>query len=160
MSTDGPGARPDRAADLDGSPPTYDVMRPLWLVAALAIAAGAVLLVLVLAGFLEARDRQFALLAGVALAVIGGYVLALGVARRDGRPDRGAWAIAIVQLVGALVATLLVTDLWMIGLSLLFVVPLQIAIADRPRRIPLAIILALLGVASMVALDLLDPPGR
>ena len=66
----------------------------------------------------------------------------------------------MAQLVGALAATLLVADLWIIGLSLLLVVPLQIAIADRPRRIPLAIILALLGVAGMVALDLLDPPGR
>ncbi len=117
-------------------------MRPLWWVAALAIAADGSFLALELVAYLNTREDRLALLAGVTVAVLVAHLLAFAVARREGRPDRGAWAIAMAQLAGALTATLLVADLWILELFLLGIVPLQVAVVDRPRRIPLAIILA------------------
>jgi signal transduction histidine kinase len=135
-------------------------MRPLWLVGALAIAVAAAFVLLALIGFLQAGQAQYLALSGIAFAVLVSHVAALGVARRQGRPDRGTWLIAAGQVLGALVAALVVADVWLVGLFLLVIVPLEVAVADRPQRIPLVTILALLGAASMVGLDLLDPPGR
>ena len=156
-SLPGPGSEP--GAD-PATRPVGDQMRPLWLVGSLAIAAAAVFVLLALIGWLQAGQAQYLALGGIAFAVLVSHVAALGLARRQGRPDRATWLIAAGQVLGALVAALVVADVWLVGLFLLVIVPLEVAVADRPQRIPLVTILALLGAASMVGLDLLDPPGR
>lgn len=161
MTEGGPGVDRDRGpAREPGTPFAHELMRAFRWVAALAIAADTAFLGLVLAAVLRSDDQRFVVLAGVAAAVLAVHVLAFVVARRQGRPDRGTWALAAGQLIGALCATLLVSDLWVLDLFLLGIIPLQVAVADSPRRIPLAIILALLGVAGMVALDLIAPVDR
>jgi signal transduction histidine kinase/HAMP domain-containing protein len=129
-------------------------------VAGLAVIVDCLLVALTAIAYAGDGGLRLAQLGGVTVAVLGAHLIATLVTRRRRRPDRGTWAIAGAQLVGALVATLLVADLWILELFLLGIIPLQIAVADRPRRIPLAIIVALLGVAGMVAVDLFDPPGR
>ncbi len=159
MSEGGPGPGPDRDPAPTGGPPSDEPMGPFRWVAALAIAVDCVLVALIAIGGTDDGGQRLALLLGVALLTLGAHVLAVLTHRRH-RPDRGVWWIAAAQLVGALLATLLVADLWLLELFLLGIIPLQVAVADRPRRIPLAIIVALLGVAGMVAVDLVDPPGR
>lgn len=135
-------------------------MQPFWLVAALAIAVAALFVALALIGSLGADGPAYLALGGIASAVLASHFAALGLGRRQRRSDRATWVIAAGQVVGGLAAALVVADFWLVGLFLLVIVPLEIAIADRPRRIPLATIVALLGAASMVGVDLLAPPGR
>ena len=96
MSDGGLGAGPDREPAVGNGPPsTTDSMRPLWWVAALAIAADAAFLAhWSWPPYLEAREGTVLLLAGVTVAVLVAQLLAFAVARRQGRPDRGTWAIA------------------------------------------------------------------
>lgn len=143
-----------------GGPPPREPMGPFWWVAALAIAVDCALVASIVLGRASVDLERVALLPGVALLMLGAHLVVVMATHRRRRADQGTWAIAGVQLAGALLATLLVADLWLLELFLLGIVPLQIAVADRPRRIPLAIIVALLGVAGMVAVDLVDPPGR
>ena len=115
-------------------PVGHDGMRAFHWVAALTIAADTAFLGLVFAAILRSDDSRLVLLAGVIAAVLGAHLVAVAVARRQGRPDRGTWALAAVQLVGALCATLLVSDMWVLDLFLLGIIPLQVAVADGVVR--------------------------
>jgi len=140
--------------------PAADPVRPFWMVAALAVASVAFFVALALFGYLLTQDGAFVALAGIATAVLASHGAAILLARRRGQTDRATWIIAAGQVVGGLGAALVVADFWLVGLFFLAIVPLEIAIADRPQRIPLATILALLGAAGMVGVDLLAPTGR
>ena len=140
--------------------PAADPVRPFWMVAALAVASVAFFVALALFGYLLTQEGAFVALAGIATAVLASHGAAILLARRRGQTDRATWIIAAGQVVGGLGAALVVADFWLVGLFFLAIVPLEIAIADRPQRIPLATILALLGAAGMVGVDLLAPTGR
>jgi signal transduction histidine kinase/HAMP domain-containing protein len=132
--------------------------RPAGVVGGLAIAAATAGAALALVGYTAEGDARY--LAGIAimLAVVVVAIVALVMAPRRGW--RVAWIIAAAQLAGGVAITFMVADIWLLGLFLIAIVPLEVAVADRPQRIPLAIIGALLGAASMVAVELLDPAGR
>ncbi len=151
-----PGAIP---AAGDGVPPR-DPMGPFVVVGSLAVAVATVWMGLALVGSLQTGQSQYAALAAITAAILATHLAALLLARRQDRGGPGIWLIAVSQLVGAVAVSFVVADLWLFGLFLLAIVPLEIATADRPQRIPLATILALLGAASLVGVELLDPPGR
>ncbi len=151
-----PGAIP---AAGDGVPPR-DPMGPFVVVGSLAVAVATVWMGLALVGSLETGQSQYAALAAITATILATNLAALLLARRQDRAGPAIWLIAVSQLVGAVAVSFVVADVWLLGLFLLAIVPLEIATADRPQRIPLATILALLGAASLVGVELLDPPGR
>lgn len=135
-------------------------MRPFLLVAFLAIAASVARLALALLAAFQRADDAWLKVAGIALAMTLLHLAAIALARREGRIERAAWIIAAGQLVGGIAIAAVVADTWLLGLPLLAIIPLEIALAVGTQRTPIATILALLGVASMVGIELLDPNGR
>jgi signal transduction histidine kinase len=132
--------------------------RPTIVVGALAIAAATACAALALIGFGVEGDARYIALVAIMLAVVAVAAVALVMAPRRGW--RAAWIIAVAQIAGGLAITFVVAEIWLLGLFLIAIVPLEVAVADRPQRIPMAIIVSLLGAASMVGVELMDPAGR
>ncbi len=134
--------------------------QPFWavtLVSTFFTVAG--LVAVLLAYFLTDQWQYlaFTILLGLTLAAHG---LSMGLARYRRRTRYGPWVIAATQILLAAFGPLLVHDFWVFGFLLLAVVPLQVALTDQPRLVPLFVFLALLGAVAMVAADLQNWPDR
>ena len=143
-----------------GNRPVRGPMQPISPVGGLAVAAAAGGVLLAITGYLQARDAHYLALVAITLALVAIAVAALVLARRRDRAGGAVWLIAAGQLVGGVLLTFVVAEVWLVGLFFIAIVPLEVAIADRPRRIPTATIAALLGAATMVGVELVDPAGR
>jgi hypothetical protein len=108
----------------------------------------------------QTRQWQYLALGGVAAMIVTVHGVAWWLARTRSRFDLGIWLVATAQILSSVLAPLFMADYWIIGLFLLAVVPIEVGIADQPRRMPVFAVITLLGAAGMVATDLLDLPGR
>jgi signal transduction histidine kinase len=99
---------------------------------------------------------QYLALSGLAILIVLAHGIAWWLAGSRGRFELGIWLVAAAQIVAAMLAPLFMSDFWVIGLFLLAVVPIEVGVADRPRRMPAFVVLGLLGAAAMVGIDLLD----
>jgi len=108
------------------------------------------------AGTPYATGWQYLALSGLTTLIVLAHGIAWWLARSRGRFELGIWLVAAAQIVASVLAPLFMSDFWVIGLFLLAVVPIEVGVADRPRRMPAFAVLALLGAAAMVGIDLLD----
>ncbi|CAM2064821.1 Histidine kinase [Sulfidibacter corallicola] len=146
-------ARPDRIL---GAGPRH----PFYPVAALATIATATSLALMIVGLLRTGDRQYAwLLAGTGL-MAAGHTLSWLLALRHRKHRVAIWWLAGSQVIHAVTAPLFMADYLHIAPFLLLMVPLEVCIADRLRRIPSALGLMLAGAIVMIAVDLVAMPNR
>jgi signal transduction histidine kinase len=103
---------------------------------------------------------QYLALSGLATLIVLAHGVAWWLASSRGRFELGIWLVAAAQIMASVLAPLFMSDFWIIGLFLLAVVPIEVGVADRPRRMPGFVALALLGAAAMVGIDLLDLSSR
>lgn len=99
-------------------------------------------------------------LSGLMLVALGVQTFAWWIAAARKRQTLAIWLIAYAQILAMVIAPLFVAEHWRIGILLLALVPIEIGIVDEIRRIPLFIVLSLLGAAGMVSLDILDLSNR
>jgi len=110
--------------------------------------------------YAQTRQWQYLALSGLAAMVVLAHGVGWWLARWRRRFQLAIWLIAAVQIIGSVLAPLFLADYWIIGLFLLAVVPIEIGIADQPRRMPMSAVVTLLGASAMVATDLLHIPSR
>ncbi|HEX9326948.1 MAG TPA: hypothetical protein VF915_10550, partial [Reyranella sp.] len=134
--------------------------QPFWLVTLIS----GTLTSLTLAGLLAIYGRtsqwQYLALGAITAAILLAHAAAWALARDWGRANRGIWLIAAAQVLSAVLAPLFMADYWMIGPFLLAIVPLEVGVGDRLRRMPVFVMLGLLGAAGMLAVDLLAQTPR
>ncbi len=106
------------------------------------------------------RQSAYLGLNGLVAAIGLAHGAAWWLARARNRFDQGIWLIAAAQIFSAMLAPLFMAEYWVIGIFLLAVVPIEVGVADRLRRMPLFAVFSLLGAAGMVATDLINLPGR
>jgi hypothetical protein len=133
---------------------------PFWPVTLLSGGAATLACAALLVAYLRLGRWQYLALGGLALLVALAHGVAWWLARARGQGGRALWLIAAAQILGAVLAPLVVADLWSLGLLLLAVVPLEVGAVDHPRRMPLSAVFALLGAAAMIAVDLASLPAR
>jgi signal transduction histidine kinase len=119
-----------------------------------------VILLSLLLLYAQTRQWQYLALSGLAAVVLLAHGVGWWLARWRRRFQLAIWLIAAVQIVSSVLAPLFLADYWIIGLFLLAVVPIEIGIADQPRRMPMSAVITLLGASAMVATDLLYIPSR
>lgn len=129
---------------------------PFWPVILVSGGLAALALAAFLVAFARSSHPQFLALAGLVALVLFAHALGAFFGRR-GRFSLGIWLAASVQMLAAVVAALLASDYWIIGLLLFAVIPIEVGIADKLGRMPLAIVFSLLGAAAMLAIDLTAP---
>jgi signal transduction histidine kinase/DNA-binding response OmpR family regulator/HAMP domain-containing protein len=138
----------------------FRAQQPFWL--GTFISGGSCLSTLTVLLVAYARTAQWQYLA--LSVIVGMIVLAHGIAWRlalkQERYDWGIRIIAAAHILSGILAPLFMADYLTIGLFLLAIVPFEVGLADRLQRIPLFAVLALLGAAGMVAVDLLNRPER
>lgn len=133
---------------------------PFWPVTLVSgvLAAGTFVMLLVI--YRYSSQWQYLALAGLVGMILLAHLLAWWLVHSHARVAHGIWIIAGAQILSAVLAPLFMADYNIIGLFLLATVPFAVGIADQLRRIPLFIVLMLLGAAGMIATDMLDQPGR
>jgi PAS domain S-box-containing protein len=134
--------------------------QPFWSVTLVSGALALLTLASLLAMQADTRQWQYLALSGLVGMILLAHGVAWFIAHTRGRFDVGIWLIAAAQIASAVLAPLFMADYWIIGLFLLAVVPMEVGIVDRLQRISLFIVFSLLGAAVMIAIDLLDVPGR
>jgi signal transduction histidine kinase len=117
------------------------------------------LVAVLLAYAFTGRWQYLALTILLSLTLVA-HSLSMGLARYYGQTRYGPWLIAATQILLAALGPLFVHDFWVFGFLLLAVVPLQVALTDQPRLVPLFVFLALLGAVAMIAADLQNWPDR
>jgi signal transduction histidine kinase/ActR/RegA family two-component response regulator len=134
--------------------------QPFWPVTVMSSLGAALALVCVLVLYSQSGHSQYVALSGIAVMLILVHGAAWWLAYSRNRPDIGIWLIAAAHIISAVVSPLFMTDYWLFALLLLPVIPLQIAIVDQLRRVPLFVVLSILAAAATVAVDLLVLPNR
>jgi signal transduction histidine kinase len=132
---------------------------PFWPVAAVSGALAALALLALLIAFALTRQLQTLAMAGLSGLVLAMHGVSLSLALR-GRFAHATWLIAAFQVLATVLTALLADDYWMIGLLLLAIVPVEVGVADKLGRMPVAIVFSLLGAAMMLGLDLASPGAR
>jgi signal transduction histidine kinase len=133
---------------------------PFWPVALITGAAAFTAAVVLLFLYSSYELEQYLALAGLAGAIFLAHGVAWWLAYSKEDYQRGIWLIAWVEVVCTVLVPLFLADYWLIGFIQLASVPLAVGIADQPRSIPRAAVLALLGAAGMLAVDLLTVSPR
>lgn len=138
--------------------PSPRFQQPFW--PATGISGVFVLLVTIVLATQHTPGRAWLALIGVLglLALAHGLAWWQAYARQQFRI--GLWLIVGAQLLGAAALPVFAADAWVIGVTLLTVVPLEAGVVDQVRRMPLFALLALLGAAAVIGIDLLALPGR
>lgn len=90
------------------------------------------------------------------LAHVGGWLSI----RFDKPKRRAIWIIAIMHVLTIGFAPLIFSDIWLIALIWLALVPFEIVLVDDLKRIPSALFLALLGAAITLLIDISSPFDR
>lgn len=129
----------------------------------MSLVSGVAILValgLFLSGYSYTGHWHYLALSGLALGTLGIQALAWWIAAARKRLTLAIWLIAYIQILAIVISSLFIAEHWRIGILLLALVPIEIGIVDEIRRIPLFIVLSLLGAAGMVSLDLLDLSSR
>jgi signal transduction histidine kinase len=136
------------------------IQHPFWPVTTVSGLLGVLALLFLLGLFALNRDRSSLALAGLAGLVVAAHILGRRLAGERERFDLGIWVIAAAQILSAALAPLFLSEFWLLGALLLALVPVEVGVADQVKRMPLFVVFSLLGAAAMVAIDLLDLPGR
>jgi signal transduction histidine kinase/HAMP domain-containing protein len=134
--------------------------RPFWPVSLVTGILALITLVILLVVYGQTHEWQYLALSGLGSTILLAHGLAWRLARASGRCDLAIWLIAASQILVSVLAPLFMADFWIIGLFLLVGVPIELGVADQPRRMPIFAIVTSLAAAGMVATDLLDVPGR
>jgi signal transduction histidine kinase len=139
---------------------SHRFQRPFWPVSLVTGVLAFITLVILLVVYGQTDKWQYLALSGLGSIILLAHGLAWGLARAWGRFDLAIWLIAASQIVVSVLAPLFMADFWIIGLFLLLLVPIELGVADQPRRLPVFAIVTSLAAAAMVGMDLLDVPGR
>jgi signal transduction histidine kinase len=139
---------------------SYRFRRPFWPVTLVSGAMALLLFLSLLLLYTQTRQWQYLALSGLGAVVVLAHGVGWWLARWRRRFQLAVWLIAAVQIAGSVLAPLFLADYWIVGLFLLAVVPIEIGIADQPRRMPMSAVITLLGASAMVATDLLYAPSR
>jgi signal transduction histidine kinase len=134
--------------------------RPFWPVTLVSGVLALLTLIVLLVVYSQTGQWQYLALGGVVTMIVLVHGVAWGLARYRGHFELGIWLIVAVQILSAVLSPLFMADFSFLGLFLLAVIPIETAIADQPRRMPVFAVYTLLGAAAMVATDLLGFPGR
>jgi hypothetical protein len=133
---------------------------PFWPVTLLSGSLAILTLGLLLVAHWSTRHWQYLGLAVLVGGILLVHVVAWWLALTRRRYMLGLWLVAMGQIVSAVAAPLIMADYWVFGIFLLAAVPLELAVVDNLRRIPQFAALTLLGASAMLAVDLLELPGR
>jgi signal transduction histidine kinase len=142
------------------TPFSHRFQRPFWPVSLVTGVLAFITLVILLVVYGQTDKWQYLVLSGLGSIILLAHGLAWGLAHAWGRFDLAIWIIAASQIVVSVLAPLFMADFWIIGLFLLLLVPIELGVADQPRRLPAFAIVTSLAAAGMVGVDLLDVPGR
>ena len=136
------------------------IRHPFWPVTLITGAAAFIAVVALLILYGRFGPGQYLALAGLAGIIFLAHCLAWWLAHARENHRLGIWLIASVEIACTVLVPLFLADYWIIGFIQLASVPLAVGIADQPRSIPRAAVLALLGAAGMLAVDLLTTGAR
>ena len=134
--------------------------QPYWVVIAFSTLASLVAFAGLLLAYLSSQQWQYLVLTGLGAAVVAVHGVAYWIARFRQRYSQGIWLVAGIKIVATILIPLFVSDFWYLAIFLLAVIPVEVGVADRLRRIPVFLVLDLLGASAMVASDLLAPGDR
>jgi len=134
--------------------------QPFWLGTFISGAACISTLAVLLLAYLRTAQWQYLALSAVVGMIVVAHGVAWWLAVKHERYDWGIRLIAAAHIFSGILAPLFMADYLMIGLFLLAIVPFEVGLGDRLQRIPVFAVLALLGAAGMVAVDLLNLPER
>jgi signal transduction histidine kinase/DNA-binding response OmpR family regulator len=140
--------------------PAFHTQRPFWLCTFISGGACIATLLVLLVAFARTAQWQYLALGAVTSMIVIAHLAAWRLALRHQRHDWGIRLIAAAHILSGILAPLFMADYLTIGLFLLAIVPFEVGLGDRLQRIPLFAVLALLGAAGMVAVDLLNLPQR
>lgn len=134
--------------------------QPYWVTVAFSTFASLVALVVLLPAYFTSRQWQYLALSGLAGSVVAIHILAYGIARFKRRYTAGIWLVACAKIATVILVPLFISNSWYLAVFLLAIIPVEIGAADHVRRIPIFLVLDLLGASAMVASDLLASADR
>ncbi|HLA43072.1 MAG TPA: hypothetical protein VJZ27_06535, partial [Aggregatilineales bacterium] len=104
-----------------------------------------------LSAYFSRNEWQLLAVAGIAVGVVAVHGIAWGLVRIKEQREVAVWLIATAQILGIILAALFLSEFWYIGALMLMVVPIEVGIADRLRRIPIFLVLGFFGASGMIA---------